>query len=61
MLENEFSDDKIAWFIFLQGAGNWHRCKEIAKSMRNDYENTRKENKNASETEQTEKRIEEDS
>ena len=61
MLENGFSEDKIAWFIFLQGAGNWHRCKEIAKSMRNDYENTGKEIEDAKQTEQTEKRIEEDS
>ena len=62
MLENNFSEDKIAWFIFLNGrAGNWHKCKEIAKQMREDYEKTRKENEIERETEQTTERIEEDS
>ena len=62
MLENGFSEDKIAWFIFLNGrAGNWHKCKEIAREMRNDYENTRKENEDAKQTEQAKERIEEDS
>tara|TARA_R100000353_G_scaffold79053_2_gene59563 strand:- start:393 stop:560 length:168 start_codon:yes stop_codon:yes gene_type:complete len=54
MLENNFSEDKIAWFIFLNGrAGNWHKCKEIAREMREDYETTRKETEDASETEPT--------
>lgn len=62
MLENGFSEDKIAWFIFLNGrAGNWHKCKEIAREMRNDYENTRKEIEDAKQTEQAKERIEEDS
>tara|TARA_B100001287_G_C22548888_1_gene465847 strand:+ start:548 stop:721 length:174 start_codon:yes stop_codon:yes gene_type:complete len=39
MLENGFSEDKIAWYIFCNGrAGNWHKCKAIAKQMRNEYE-----------------------
>jgi hypothetical protein len=42
MLENDFSEDKIAWFIFLAGTGNWYKCKDIARDMRNDYENTKK-------------------
>tara|TARA_Y100000592_G_scaffold101169_1_gene186325 strand:+ start:4464 stop:4631 length:168 start_codon:yes stop_codon:yes gene_type:complete len=54
MLENNFSEDKIAWYIFLNGrAGNWHKCKEIAREMREDYENTRKETEDASKTEPT--------
>ena len=62
MLENGFSEDKIAWFIFLNGrAGNWHNCKKIAREMRNDYENTRKEIEDAKQTEQAKERIEEDS
>lgn len=42
MLKNNFSEDKLAWFIFLNGnAGGWHKCKTVAREMRNDYENTR--------------------
>ncbi len=55
MLENNFSEDRIAWYIFCNGrAGNWHKCKAIAKEMRIDYENTRKEIENTNETEQEE-------
>ena len=44
MLDNNYSEDKIAWFIFLNGrAGNWFNCKKIAKEMRDEYE---KENEN---------------
>ena len=45
MLRNNFSEDKIAWFIFLNTkAGGWPKCKSIAREMRNDYETTRIEN-----------------
>lgn len=39
MLENNHSEDKIAWFIFHNGkTRNWFECKRIAKEMRNEYE-----------------------
>lgn len=42
MLENKFSDDRIAWFIFCNGnAGGWHNCKTVAKQMRDEYEDRR--------------------
>jgi len=43
MLENDFSDDKIAWYIFTNGrAGNWLKCKTIVREMRDSYETERK-------------------
>jgi hypothetical protein len=46
MLENGFSDDRIAWYIFTNGnAGGWHKCKTLAQEMRNDYEIARNDNK----------------
>lgn len=45
MLENNFSEDKLAWFIFLNAkGGGWPKCKIIAREMRNEYEATRIEN-----------------
>ena len=39
MVENNYSEDKIAWFIFLNvRAGTWFNCKKIAKEMREEYE-----------------------
>ena len=52
MLENDYSEDKIAWHLFLKGkTGNWHKCKDIARAMRDDYENTRKKNGTDEQTE----------
>tara|TARA_R110002020_G_scaffold2_6_gene79 strand:- start:3765 stop:3941 length:177 start_codon:yes stop_codon:yes gene_type:complete len=46
MLQNNFSEDKIAWFIFCNGnAGGWHKCKTVAKEMRESYETARNDNK----------------
>ena len=46
MLENGFSDDRIAWYIFTNGnAGGWHKCKTLAQELRNDYEIARNDNK----------------
>ncbi len=39
MLDNNFSEDRIAWFIFCNGnAGGWHKCKLVAREMRENYE-----------------------
>ena len=57
MLENDFGEDKIAWYIFLNGnAGGWHSCKEVAREMRDDYENTRKKDTDNGNDSETEKR-----
>ena len=59
MLQNNFSEDRIAWYIFCNGrVGNWHKCKAIAKEMRNDYE---KENNVEAKIDGTKERTEEDS
>mgnify|MGYP003120227631 FL=1 len=59
MLENNFSEDRIAWFIFLNGrAGNWHLCKSIAREMRENYE---QENKDGNKTKKADGGIEGDS
>lgn len=44
MLENDFNEDKIAWFILCNGkTRNWFECKKIARQMRIDYENENKD------------------
>ena len=42
MLKNNFSEDKHAWFIFLNGNdGGGHKGKIVEREMKNDDENTR--------------------
>jgi len=38
MLENNFSDDKIAWYLLMNTrVPNWEQAKQVAKKMRNDH------------------------
>ena len=50
MFEFGLGNDRIAWYLLLNTkVSNWEQAKQVAKEMRNDYEeNKRNERKNDS-------------
>lgn len=43
MFEYGLSNDRIAWYLLLNTkVSNWEQAKQVAKEMRNDYEENRK-------------------
>ena len=53
MLEKGASDSQIAYYLFNNTKiGNWEQAKQVAKEMRNDYE--QQNNENGTEIDETE-------